>query len=347
MKNQTYPCMAKVGTAQCKNKTKTPDYRCSQHKNVKESRSAVSTAIPTVGPPLRKPVPTMPVAKNLDEYTSIKVSNLISSFRRTKDKSIFKDRYIKRDKDPKDYSGSDSAFTGLGRVFNILSEGVATGSTPLLVTGFLSSGFIGAALFASARYQMGIIDVESNKTLRELDLMLPDPVTFTRNDDGGVKVEFAELADYKEAFVSERERVNAEAEKNRVLVRGEKDRAIVKKHWRNLEEKAKVARANRIKDLDSSDPSGNLGAALLYESFREQFITIGADHDPAAAALKRAEEIESYPMDEYTQLLPYPPFIVRGISPEEREAAREIINELRDMSEALRISDGDRRVLIS
>lgn len=97
--------------------------------------------------------------------------------------------------------------------------------------------------------------------------------------------------------------------------------------------------------LGERRPKGNTTAALLYEDFREQCYIIGASPDPISAALQRADEIESYPQDEGSLLFPYPPFIVRGISAEERIAAKDIVWELRSMAETLKLQSSGEKPL--
>jgi hypothetical protein len=169
--------------------------------------------------------------------------------------------------------------------------------------------------------------------------MLPDPeVKVTGKTEWGIpKLEFV---DYGKAAEVERRKVENEAKKRVIRIRNEKTKRAVEEHWRRLEEKAKDARGSFINELESGVPKGNTTAALLYEDFREQFYIIGASPDPISAALQRAEEIESYPQDEGSLLFPYPPFIVRGISDEERIAAKDIVMELRSMAETLKLQSG-------
>lgn len=312
--------------------------RCPRHKGAPAVQSGkpageTSKGIPSIAP-ARKPAAA---PKGLENTPDAKLLSFIaktaSSSLKASNKDLDKYRYRKLDKDPKDYSGAISAPTMANKVFEIISGGLATGNSLMLYSGLAASGIVGAALFATGRHKLGIIDVGANSDLRQYDIMLPNPEVKVKQRDG--KLPALEFTDYKKAADVERRKVNAEAAKRRIAIRNENTERVVKEHWRRLEEKATYARSRIVEDMENSGPSGHAGAALLYESFREQFYAIGAEHDPAAAALKRAEEIASYPMDEETKFLPYPPYLVRGISPEEKAAAHDIIDELRLMAESL------------
>lgn len=336
MKEQTYPCMAQVGTAQCKNRTKTPDYRCARHKNVPQSQNTPKSLIPPVAGAQQGPVLKPKEPSNFDESFWLKTMAIVSSLSKKKQRDILKDRYIKRPKDPKDYSGAFTPASFADKTFECLTTGLMTANPWMATVGVIAGGFAAAALFSAARFKYGVLDVENNPKLRRYDIMLPDP-ELRKTGVNGFGLPKFEFPDYEEAAKVERTRVENEAKKRVIRIRSEKTRRIVEEHWLRLEEKAKAARGSFINDIESSVGSGAIPAALLYESFREQFYLIGAEPNPITAALQRADEIESYPQSDDSLFMPYPPFVVRGISDEERVAAKDIVAELRSMAESLKL----------
>jgi hypothetical protein len=291
--------------------------------------------IPPVTGTLQSSVLKPKTPSNFDESFWLKAMGLFSSFRKKKQKDILKDRYVQRPKDPKDYSGALSPATFADKTVECITTGLMTSNPWMTMVGVVAGGFAGGALFSAARFKYGVIDVENNPQLRKYDIMLPDPeIKVTGKNKWGLPN--FEFTDYEKAAKVERTKVENEAKKRVIRIRNEKTKRVVEEHWLRLEEKAKDARGSFINEIESGVPKGYTTAALLYEDFRDQFYLIGASPDPISAALQRAEEIESYPQDEDMLLFPYPPFIVRGISEEERIAAKDIVAELRSMAESLK-----------
>lgn len=334
-------CMADVQGKQCKKNTSRPDQRCFQHIGAKaigspRSRDSRISSIPPVGGAVpagnEVPSPLASLPRNLSLHPLVLGAKLESRFARTSQEKFYAPHYREAEKAPADYSGSDSVFHALSVAETGLKVGVASGNWGVLGVGIISSGFTAAALYGAARIKYGKLDFSSNELFRNSEIEPPN--FFAPTKVLGVPIIWKNKK-YDEELKERRDKATEALAERRIKLPSNGVEDVVFEHWRRLENKAEEMRSRVVEHIEDGLPSGTRAAASLYLSYRDQFYAIAAEPDPAAAALERAEEISKYPLSDEVQYVPYAPYRIGEISEEEREAAADIIIELRAFSKNL------------